>query len=83
MIDHHLGERIAEARQQAGMVVSEMAELLDVPISTYQAMEQGEHRISAFVLARLARFYGLPIGWFYQGLPGQSHFDQVPKGSSV
>lgn len=83
IIDNHLGKRIAEARQRAGMIARAVAEELELPLSTYQAMERGERRISALVMAKVSRIYGLPVGWFYQGLPGQSSFDRSVKGSSI
>lgn len=80
MIDAHLGKRIAQARQDAGTLAHAVAEQLDLPVSTYHGIERGERRVSALDLARISRLFGLPIGWFYQGLPGQSAFDRSAKG---
>ena len=82
-IDAHLGERMAQARKQAGLSYQAVAEHLEMPVSAYLAIEQGERRVNALLLARISRLFGLPIGWFYQGLPGQDSFARPIKGSSV
>lgn len=82
-IDEHLGNRIAIARRDADMEAEAAAIRLEMSTTAYQALERGERRVSALMLARVSRLYGRPIGWFYEGLPGQSGFTRPAQGSSV
>ncbi|MEO1554203.1 MAG: helix-turn-helix transcriptional regulator [Pseudomonadota bacterium] len=82
-IDGHLGQRIAEARERVGMLAPAAADELGLSVSAYQALERGERRVSALILSKISRLYGLPIGWFYEGLPGQSAFAHSAKPSSI
>ena len=82
-IDKHLGMRIAQARSEAGLSLEAAAAAIDLTDPAYAALEQGDQRVSAFVLANLSRLFGRTIGWFYEGLPGQSAFVGAPKSSSV
>ena len=83
IIDEHLGRRIATARQSADMDAAATAAALELSVADYRALERGERRVSALIVARIARLYSLPIGWFYDGLPGQSAFIQVAKSRSI
>ncbi|MEM9570352.1 MAG: helix-turn-helix transcriptional regulator [Pseudomonadota bacterium] len=82
-IDKHLGMRIAQARSDSGVSLDEVAAALEVSVAEYAALERGEQRVSAFVLANISRLFGRSISWFYEGLPGQSVFKRGAKPSSV
>src|SRR5215210_4566457 len=56
-----LAERIAEARERAGVSQLEVAERLKLPRSAVSKMENGEQRIESLVLAAMARLYGVPV----------------------
>ena len=75
--------RIAQARSEAGLSLEVAAAALDLTEQAFAALEQGDQRVSAVVLANLSRLFGHTIGWFYEGLPGQSAFDSATKSSSV
>lgn len=65
-----IGERLAEARMQAGMKQRELAELMGVSERTIHAHESGE--VSQFVrLKDYSRFLGRPVAWFAYGQEGE------------
>lgn len=82
-IDKHLGMRIAQARSDSGVSPDAVAAALEVSVADYDALERGEQRVSAFVLANVSRLFGRSISWFYEGLPGQAVFNRGAKPSSV
>lgn len=82
-IDKHLGMRIAQARSDSGISPDAVAAALELSVADYGALERGEQRVSAFVLANLSRLFGRSISWYYEGLPGQSVFNRDAKPSSV
>jgi transcriptional regulator with XRE-family HTH domain len=56
-----LAERIARARERAGVSQLEVARRLDLPRSAISKMENGEQRIESLVLAAMARLYGVSV----------------------
>ncbi len=56
-----LAERIARARERAGVSQLEVAERLGLPRSAISKMENGEQRVESLVLAAMSRLYGVPV----------------------
>jgi transcriptional regulator with XRE-family HTH domain len=56
-----LAERIARAREQAGVSQVEVARRLGLPRSAISKMENGEQRVESLVLAAMARLYGVSV----------------------
>ena len=83
IIDQHLSQRIVEARQSSGLSAAAAAEAIEKSGSEYAAIERGEVRIRAIILARLGRLFGRSVSWFYQGLPGQEVFEKTTGAKSV
>ena len=83
-IDKHLGGRIREAREARGLAVERLAHLMEDAPDVLTAMEAGQMRVSALRLARISRSLGMPLSWFFEGLPGQEVFgDKASDKSSV
>ena len=78
-IDQHLAKRIRQARIQEGIGDVDAANALGMSEKTYSDLEHGRLRIRALYVARLARLLGYPVGWFYEGLPGQAVFKSSPR----
>lgn len=78
-IDKHLGARISMAREENGVQLKKLACAMGVTDRELSAIEQGQMRVSAVVLARAAINLDRTIGWFYEGLPGQLVFEQGSK----
>jgi transcriptional regulator with XRE-family HTH domain len=56
-----LAERIARARERAGVSQLEVARRLDLPRSAISKMENGEQRVESLALAAMARLYGVSV----------------------
>lgn len=64
-----VGERVAEARQAAGLSQGELAERMDLDRTKIVRMESGERRITALELFRLAEVLGVPVAHFVSRPP--------------
>lgn len=69
-LDHHLGAKIAAARQLRGM--SRTALALGVGLSEPQVarFERAQNRLLATSIWGIAAFLELPVEWFYAGFRG-------------
>ena len=74
MIDQHLGNQIQHARLAHGVSKADAAASLRLSVAEYTQLERGVERIRASDVSRLAHLFGVSVGWFYEGLPGQAMF---------
>jgi transcriptional regulator with XRE-family HTH domain len=70
-IDVHVGSRIRVRRQLINMSQERLGELLGITFQQVQKYEKGTNRISASRLFYTAKTLGVPIQFFFEGLPGQ------------
>ncbi|MBV9840651.1 MAG: helix-turn-helix domain-containing protein [Sphingomonadaceae bacterium] len=59
-----LGERLREARKYLGLKQEEVATYLKIPRTALTDIENGQRRVEAIELSRLARLYRQPVGFF-------------------
>jgi transcriptional regulator with XRE-family HTH domain len=59
-----LGERLREARKYLGLKQEEVASYLKIPRTALTDIENGQRRVEAIELTRLARLYRQPVGFF-------------------
>jgi transcriptional regulator with XRE-family HTH domain len=59
-----LGDRLREARKYLGLKQEEVATYLKIPRTALTDIENGQRRVEAIELARLARLYRQPMGYF-------------------
>ncbi len=59
-----LGERLREARKYLGLKQEEVAGYLKIPRTALTDIEKGQRRVEAIELARLAKLYRQPVGFF-------------------
>lgn len=59
-----LGDRLREARKYLGLKQEEVATYLKIPRTALTDIENGQRRVEAIELARLAKLYRQPIGYF-------------------
>jgi transcriptional regulator with XRE-family HTH domain len=59
-----LGERLREARKYLGLKQEEVAAYLKIPRTALTDIENGQRRVEAIELTRLARMYRQPVGHF-------------------
>jgi transcriptional regulator with XRE-family HTH domain len=72
-IDVHVGSRIRMRRQLINMSQERLGELLDITFQQVQKYEKGANRISASRLFYTAKTLGVPVQFFFEGLPGVEH----------
>ena len=77
-IDVHVGSRIRMRRQLINMSQERLGELLGITFQQVQKYEKGSNRISASRLFYTCKTLGVPIQFFFEGLPGME-----PDGSIV
>lgn len=59
-----LGDRLREARKYLGLKQDEVANYLRIPRTALPDIENGQRRVEAIELTRLAKLYRQPIGYF-------------------
>jgi transcriptional regulator with XRE-family HTH domain len=59
-----LGERLREARKYLGLKQEEVATYLKIPRTSLTDIENGQRRVEAIELGRLAKLYRQPVGYF-------------------
>lgn len=59
-----LGERLREARKYLGLKQEEVAAYLKIPRTGLTDIENGQRRVEAIELTRLARLYRQSVGYF-------------------
>lgn len=59
-----LGDRLREARKYLGLKQEEVATYLKIPRTALTDIENGQRRVEAIELSRLARLYRQPVAYF-------------------
>src|SRR5271154_6616823 len=67
-VDIHVGQQLRNARTLARLTQAEFGRRLRMSFQLVQKYEQGEIRIAASRLYRMARLLGQPVAYFYAGL---------------
>ena len=71
-MDRHVGARMRERRIMLGLTQQQMAELIGVTYQQAHKYEKGINRIAGGRLYAIAQALGVEVGFFYEGLEGQS-----------
>jgi transcriptional regulator with XRE-family HTH domain len=66
-LDVHIGRRLRQARESMKLSLLMSGEIIDVGQQQMSRFELGRNRLAAGQLYRLARAYGKPVSWFYEG----------------
>ena len=81
-IDVHVGARIRMRRQLINMSQERLGELLGITFQQVQKYEKGSNRISASRLFYASKTLGVPVQFFYDGLPGSEGADGLREPAS-
>ena len=81
-IDVHVGARMRMRRQLINMSQERLGELLGITFQQVQKYEKGSNRISASRLFYASKTLGVPVQFFYDGLPGSEGSDGLREASS-
>lgn len=68
-IDVHVGQRVRERRRELKMSQQALSDQIDVTFQQVQKYERGANRISASKLFGISQVLGVPIDYFFDGLP--------------
>ena len=66
--DSQSAQRIAALRAEAGSSTAAIAHDLRISEADYDAIEQGQSRASALILARLSIHHGVPLASFFDSI---------------
>jgi transcriptional regulator with XRE-family HTH domain len=69
-----LGDRLRDARRYLGLTQEDVALYLKIPRTALTDIESGQRRVEAIELARLAKLYRQPVGYF----TGEDAFASLP-----
>jgi transcriptional regulator with XRE-family HTH domain len=78
-IDVHVGARMRMRRQLINMSQERLGELLGITFQQVQKYEKGSNRISASRLFYSAKTLGVPVQFFFDGLPGNEGHDGMSE----
>lgn len=79
----HLGERLRQAREEKGLSQEEVAQHLGIPRPAVSQIENGHRRVEALELARLAKLYGRPLGYFSDDEPiGSARLEMLRRAAA-
>ncbi len=79
-IDVHVGMRMRMRRQFISMSQERLGELLGITFQQVQKYEKGANRISASRLFYSAKTLGVPVQFFFEGLPGLENDGGLAEG---
>lgn len=79
-IDVHVGARMRMRRQLINMSQERLGELLGITFQQVQKYEKGSNRISASRLFYAAKTLGVPVQFFFDGLPGLEGNEGLAEG---
>jgi transcriptional regulator with XRE-family HTH domain len=71
-IDRHVGGRIRERRIMLGLTQQQLADLIGVTYQQAHKYERGINRVSAGRLFEVARVLSVPVGFFFEGINGET-----------
>ena len=80
-VDRHVGRKVCEKRIALGYNQSDLGRALGLTFQQIQKYEKGANRISASKLWDIARFFGVDVSYFFEGLtarPGLAEGEAEP-----
>ncbi len=66
-LDRHLGARLRKLRQQQGVSAAVLAEAVGLTQQQISRYENGENKLAAVQLYRMASCLNTPLAWFFLG----------------
>ncbi|GJE59260.1 helix-turn-helix domain-containing protein [Methylobacterium trifolii] len=78
--DVYVGQRIAEQRRKASLTQRRVAQSFGMSAAQLQKYEKGTNRISAVHLDIFSRMTGIPLEYFFDGMPRTDDFEPAGFG---
>jgi transcriptional regulator with XRE-family HTH domain len=67
-VDQHIAQRLRAKREEMGLSQPEVADAAGISFQQVQKYESGKNRISAGRLWQIAKFFEVPVGYFFERL---------------
>jgi transcriptional regulator with XRE-family HTH domain len=71
-VDRHVGARLRQQRANAGLSQQKLGKAMGITFQQVQKYEKGANRIGASRLQSAARVLGVPVNYFFDGLPAEA-----------
>src|SRR5215203_1260170 len=68
-VDRHVGSRVRMQRMAIGMSQEKLGDACGITFQQIQKYEKGSNRMGASRLHQIARVLGVPVEFFYEGVP--------------
>lgn len=78
-IDLHVGKRLRRRRRLLGLTQQNLANEVGIRFQQIQKYECGANRVSAARLFELSEALSVPVQFFYEGLSGSDHDDDLEE----
>jgi len=72
-VDLHVGVRLRARRKALDISQSDLADRVGISFQQVQKYERGANRVSASKLHQFAEYLGVPVAYFFDGLPTNEH----------
>ncbi|ESX49038.1 helix-turn-helix domain-containing protein [Mesorhizobium sp. C416B] len=76
--DQYVGRQIAAVRVQSDVSQAQLARSIGISFQQLQKYENARNRVSASMLYEIASSLGVPVGRFFEGLPGNETDREAP-----
>ncbi len=80
-IDIHVGGRVRLRRMMLSMSQEKLGQQLGITFQQIQKYEKGTNRIGASRLQNIATVLSVPVGFFFEGAPGQGETGKADSKS--
>jgi transcriptional regulator with XRE-family HTH domain len=74
-IDKHVGSRVRMRRLMLGMSQEKLSDGIGLTFQQVQKYEKGTNRMGSSRLQQIANVLGVPVTFFFEGVPGQPKLD--------
>lgn len=81
-LDRHIGERLRGLRLRADMSQERLGKLVGVSFQQIQKYESGTNRIAVSCLLKIARHFGVTVGYFYEDMEIEPELLEAPVVSA-
>jgi len=82
-VDVHVGSRVRLRRTLLGMSQEKLGEAIGLTFQQVQKYEKGTNRIGASRLFAIASFLRVPVGFFFEDMPGETQISEVSEIAPV
>jgi transcriptional regulator with XRE-family HTH domain len=77
-VDKYVGSRVRMRRLILDMSQTELADAIGLTFQQVQKYENGRNRMASSRLQQIANVLGVPVTFFFDGVPGQSKLSSKP-----